>query len=484
MMLDTLARPLVSAEVPRLRSTPVTQRYWPRLAFVGILSCTAYAFVIADVIGDALSGSRAVVLLVVPILTGVIATGYRQPPRGVSDAESDWIVAAVVGLLGFTGIHLVQQRMPTLSGLWRLELLGLVLWIACLLAIMFGVRHVVRMWHLWLFATCCMSPLPFLMTAGAFGGSNIAITLLTGGIGAIAVFLAGRAAPPRQRLLATVVCLASATALAMVAGDHLGLAATVVLVAGIVPVVVTVVMLLRVGDPATTSSWTDLPRRSPVSLVILVLIAAVLLALNPPHAQDHHASRPAVDWIERAGLGAPEVFPFITRFLGPDATLVRYTVPAEAGMPPAAVDVITTGQQAELDDFADATWYPSSRPVEYRPAAGDSMPAGARVIHTNADAATDGAVVDWYAVTWVWQSGTASQRVTVIVNQTAGSDQPPPAPAPLSILDTSIKPALWIARQQPDDGGQVDVLVAKRAAAVINQLVDSPGTERGATIDD
>lgn len=483
MMIDTLARPLVSAEVPRLHSTPVTQRYWPRLAFVGILSCAAYAFVIADVIGNAISGSRAVVLLVLPILTAVIATGYRQAPRGVNDAESDWIVAAVVGLLGFTGIHLVQQRMPTLSGLWQLDLLGVVLWIACLLAIMFGIRHVVRMWRLWLFVTCCISPLPFLMTVAAFGGSDTAVTLLTSGIGALAVFLAGRVAPPRQRLLATVVCLASATAVALVVGDHLGLAVTVMLVAGIVPAVVTVVMLLR-GDPATTSAWTDLPHRSRVSLMILVLIAAVLLALNPPHTSDHHASRAAVDWIERAGLGAPEVFPFITRFLGPDATLVRYPVPAEAGMPPAAVDVITTGQPAALDDFADATWYPTSRPVEYRPATGDSMPAGARIIHTNADAATDGAVVDWYAVTWVWQSGTASQRVTVIVNQTAGSDQPPPAPAPLSLLDTSIKPALWIARQQPDDGGQVDELVAQRAATVINLLVDSPGTERAAAVHD
>ena len=484
MLLDTLARPLVSAEASRPCSIPVTQRYWPRLAVVGILSCAAYAFVMADVIGNALSGSRAVVLLVLPILTGVIAMGYRQQPRGVSDAESDWIVAAAVGLLGFTGIHLVQQRMPTLSGLWQLNLVGVVLWTACLLAIMFGIRHVVRMWQLWLFVIGCISPLPFLMTAALLGGSDTAIALLTAALGAIAVFLAGRSVPPRQRLLATIVCLAGATVIAMAVSGPLSLAVTVVLVAGIVPVVVTALMLRRFDAASTTNAWTDLPRHSPLSLVILVLIAAVLLALNPPQVQHNHASRPAVDWVERAGLGAPEVFPFITRFLGPDATLVRYAVPANAGMPSAAVDVITTGQRAALDDFTDAIWYPSRRPVEYRPAAGDSMPAGARVIHTNADAATDGTVIDWYAVTWVWQSGTASQRVTVIVNQSTGSDQLPPPPAPLSLLDTSIKPALWIARQQPDNGGQVDKVVIQRAATVISLLADSPATGRGVVTDD
>lgn len=480
-MLDTLARPVVSVEAQSVRSIPVARRYWARLAVVGILSFAAYAFVIADVIADALGGSRTVILVVLPILTCIIFSGYRQTPRGVSDAESDWIVAILVGVVGFTGIQLVQARMPTLSGLWQLDLLGVVLWIACLVAVMFGVRHVVRMWQLWLFAVCCVSPLPLLMTAAAFGGSDTAIALLTAGLGTVAVFLAGRSAPTRRRASASLACLAGAAAVAAIAADHLSLAATVVLVAGVIPVVVTVLMLSRAGDPVTTaaSAWTGLPHRSPLSLVTLALIAGVLLALNPPHTRTPQLPGAAADWTDRVGLGTPQTFPFITRFLGPGATLVRYTVAAEAGMPAAAVDVMTTGRQAALDDFADAVWYPSSRPVDYLPATGDSMPVGARVIHTNADAATYGAA-DWYAVTWVWRIGTAYQRVTVIVNQTAGSDQPPPAPAALSLIDTSIKPALWIARQQPDGSGHVDTRVVARAAEVIGLLVDFPGAERGA----
>jgi hypothetical protein len=461
----------------------VTQRHWFRLAVIGILTFAAYAFVIADVIGNALSGSRAAILLVLPILIGVIATGYRRAPgSGVSDAESDWIVAILAGIIGFTGIALLQQRMPTLATLWHLDSLGVVLWTACLVAIMFGVRYVVRMWQLWLFAVCCVSPLPFLMAAASFGGSDTAITLLTATLGAVAVFLAGRGAPLGRRVSATVVCLVSSGVLAVVIGEHLRLLATVVLVAGIVPVIVTVVMLSRVGSRrvTATSTPTNLPHRSPLSLVTLVLVAGLLLMINQPHARSEDPSAAAADWAQLAGLGAPETFPLITRYMGSDATLVRYAVPAKAGMPTAAVDVITTRRPSALHDLDNVIWYPTRRPLEYRPVANESMPAGARVIHSNADATTDAAAVDWYAVTWVWQAGDTFQRVTVIVNQNLASDAPPPDPQAVSFLDTSIRPMLWLARQQPDGNGQVDPLVVDRADHVIDLLVSSSVADPGA----
>ena len=484
METTTLAnnvRQIALTEDPPLRPIAVTQRNWFRLAFIAILAFAAYAFVIVDYVGNALTGSRAVLLLVLPILIGLIATGYRQAPRGVSDGESDWIVAIVAGVIGFTGIHLLMERMPTLARLWHLDSLGVVLWTACLFAIMFGVRYVVRMWQLWLFAACCVSPLPFLMTAAAFGGSDTTIALLTAAIGALAVYLAGRSAPFGRRVSATLVCLVSASLLAVLVGDRLALAGTVVLVAGVVPVVVTVVMLSgprRVKDSAS-SAWSNLPNRSPLSLLTLVAVAAGLLVINPPHARSEDPSPAAADWAQRAGLGAPESFPFITRFVGPDATLVRYPVPAKAGMPAAAVDVITTTQPSALGDFDDVVWYPSSRPLEFQSATGGSMPAGARVIHSNADATTDAAAVDWYAVTWVWKAGSGYQRVTVIVNQKLDSEAPPPAPEALSLMDTSITPALWLARQQPDSTGLVDPAVIERADDVVGLLLESSGDESG-----
>jgi hypothetical protein len=461
----------------------VTQRHWFRLAVIGILAFAAYAFVIADVIGNALSGSRVAILLVLPILIGVIATGYRRAAEGgVTDGESDWIVAILVGIAGFTGIHLLQQRMPTLATLWHLDSLGVVLWTACLFAIMFGVRYVVRMWQLWLFVVCCVSPLPFLMTAASFGGSDTAITLLTAALGAVAVFLAGRGARPVRRVSATMMCLLSAGVLTAVIGDHLRLLATAVLVAGVVPVIVTVVMLSGVGGrrDAPAGAPAKLPHRSPLSLLILVLVTGMLLAINQPHARSEDPSAATADWAQLAGLGTPQTFPFITRYMGPDATMVRYAVPAKAGMPTAAVDVITTKRRSALHDLDNVVWYPTRRPLEYRPVTDTSMPAGARVIHSNADATTDAAAIDWYAVTWVWEAGDTFQRVTVIVNQNLHSDAPPPAPEALSFLDTSIKPALWLARQQPDGNGQVDPLVVERADHVIDLLVNSSVADPGA----
>lgn len=484
--LVTPVRPLSLAGAPSPGSIAVARRYWPRLAVFAILSFAAYAFAIADILGDALAGSRVVVLLVLPILIGVIASGYRQAPRGVSDTESDWIVAGVAGIGGFTGIYLLSNRMPTLAVQWQLDLWGVLLWIACLVAVMFGVRYVVRMWQLWLFAVCCISPLPFLLTAAAFGGSDTVVALLTAVLGATAVFLAGRCASWGRRLSATLVCVASGSALTVLVGDHLSLAATVLLVAGIVPVVVTVVMLLRDAHLVSTASsaWSDMPHRSPLSMLMLILVAVTLLLINPPHARSQYAAAVAADWEQRAGLVADADFPFITRYIGADATFVRYRVPAEDGMPTAAIDVITTERLPALTDFDDSIWYPSSRPIEYQSVKRESMPAGARVIHSNADATTDAADTDWYAVTWMWKSGDNYQRVTVIVNQAPKSEAPPPNPAALSFLDTSIKPALWLARQQPNAAGHVDPLVVARADALVKRLMNASKSTLGAPTGD
>jgi hypothetical protein len=92
------------------------------------------------------------------------------------------------------------------------------------------------------------------------------------------------------------------------------------------------------------------------------------------------------------------------------------------------------------------------------------------VIQTNADAATDGAGHDWYAVTWTWRAGALSQRVTVVVSQTIGADRTPPAPQPLSLLQTAVRPALWVARQQPNAEGTVDPRVSQRVTQVISLL--------------
>jgi hypothetical protein len=331
------------------------------------------------------------------------------------------------------------------------------------------------------FAACCATPLPFLVTTAALGGSGTDAALLAAALGALAVFLATRGAPLRKRAIAAAGCLAIAVAFVLTVGGHLNPMVTTVVAAGVVPVIAVAVSTRRATvEPPATKDIPRLPSTSPISLVVLAVIAGVLFALNPPVIDSTAIASAADDWAERAGLDRPTPFPFITRFLGDDATLVRHNVPSTAGLPSAAIDVMTAPDRAVLEDYADAVWYPTAGSIDYHPAdTSEEMPLGARVIHSNADAATDAAGHDWYAVSWLWRTPDAFQRVTVIVSQTIGADQPPPAPTPLSFLDASLRPAMWIARQQPDVSGQVDELVTRRADDVVKRLV-ATGSGTGA----
>lgn len=461
----------VAVEPSRVRPS---RAFRVRMAAVIGLTALSYAAMYADVLGEALRGSRTAFLLVVPVLVVMIALGYRTPPRGVGDGEADWIIATLIGSAGFIAIHVVSERLPALSGLWRLPAVGAVLWFACLLTVMFGVRHVARMWALWVFALCSATPLPFLLITAALGGSDTAAVLVASAFGAAAVMLAVRTAPIRARLVGGLGCYLVAAAVGVATGATASLLVSTVLAAGVVPVVTVAILHRTVVEAKTAASKSislDAPPRSALSMVMLVVLAVVLMLLNPSSTDRAKANPVPPDWIERSSLKAEKTFSFVTRYFGTDSRLDRYLVPAVPGMPAAAVDVVTTTNAAALGDLADAVWYPSSRPVDYRAAEpSDSMPLGARIIHSNADAATNRSDAHWYAVTWVWAAGSVSQRVTVIVSQAVNGDQAPPEPAPLSVLASSVRPALWVARQQPRSIGQVDELVTRRATDVVAQL--------------
>lgn len=471
----------VSSEPPaiavaRRRVSVAELPFAARIGIASILSLIGYFGVFGQAFADAAAGSRAAVLVVVPLLMVLIATGYRQPSQGVGDSESDWIIAAFVGIASFTAIYLLTQRMPTLSSLWHLRSLGFVVWFACLLAILFGARHVVRMWKLWVFAACCATPLPFLLTTAALGGSEEAAALLAAGVGAVAVFLASETVRMGRRLIATAGCFVLAAVIELSLDAYTGLLTAIIVGVGILPVTTVVVLnratTTKIGDDADASA-PRLPRLSPTSLAVLTVVAAALAVVNQP-ATRTDVPEATADWATRAGLTATTAFPFITRTLGDDATLVRYSVPGAAGKPAAAVDVMSSPNRAALDDLAGAVWYPSASPVEYRPAPPSAgAPPGARIVHSNADTATYGDDQHWYAVTWDWRAAAAYQRVTVIVSQAFDGRDMPPAPAPLSLWDTSVRPALWTTRQQPHVDGEVDAAVINRADRLTRQLVRS-----------
>lgn len=447
-----------------------------RIAIVAVLGLTGYVWVFAQAVVEAGMGSRTAITVVAPVLMVLIATGYHSPTRGVGDAESDWIIALLLGIACFTGIHLLAGRMPTLAALWHLQSLGFVVWFACLSIVLLGARHVALMWKLWVFAVCCTTPLPFILSAAALGGSDDVTAMLTAVVGAVAVFLATERARLPHRLFATGGCFVVSASAVMILDAHTGPFAAVAVGAGVFPVLT--VALLHAATPVTQPRPRDgsarLPRCSPLSLVALAAVAVALAAVTHPQARPSESTVVAADWPSRAGLGVPAHFPFITRFLGGDSSLTRYRVPGGPGQPAAAVDVISSPNLALLDDLADAVWYPSTHPVEYRPAPPSAhIPSGARVVHSNADAATNSDDRHWYAVTWMWRTDNAYQNVTVIVSQALDGRDTPPPPQPISLLDTSLRPALWTTRQQPHVDGQVDPEVIRRANDVARRLVGS-----------
>ena len=450
----------------------------PRIVAAVVLSLVAYGVGYADVLSDALDGSRAALLVVAPLLAALIATGYRSAPTGVGDGESDWILAILVGGLGFGAIELLTRRAPTLAELWGLHLFGAVLWLACCLTVLFGVRHVVRMWPMWAYAIVCTTPLPFLLATAAFGGSDTVANLLAALLGAVAVLLATRTVSPGRRTAFAAATFAVAALVAVGATGRLGVFTTVIVVAGVIPVCA-VILSTRIHRPTAVPSrelGESLPRRTASSVVVLGVVAVTLLIASPPAVPAMEIPTVDTDWTSLAGLSASESLPAVAQILGPQATAVRYEVSSRTGSPTAAVDVISAPDAARLDDIAAAVFYPSSRPVDYETASNSAhLPAGARILYSNADAATDATGIDWYAVSWLWRTQDAYQRVTVIVSQKLDSDQLPPLPQRLTLHDTALRPTMWLARQQPDTRGAVDPRVTSRAAEVISLITGHDG---------
>jgi len=444
----------------------------PRVAVLIALMGIAFALMYLDVVRAALDGSRTAIMVTVPVLAALIASGYHTAPRGVTDDESNWILAIIAGLVCFGGIELLCDRIPTLTGLWQLRLLGAPIWLACLMTVLVGVRHVVQMWPLWVFSLVCGTPLPFLLATAALGGSDTAATAVAATVGAVAVYLATPSLPRLHRGSGAAACLALAAGFVMLFGAP-SLFVAIVVVSGVFPVLIVVLMRHAHGPVPTAlrAPADSMPNVSATALAALLVVAAALPLVYRPAAHPPEPAPAPTDWARAAVLSAPRSYPFITRYLGPGATLQRYAVSPAAGMPAAAVDVITTDNPAALDDFRDAVWYPSPDPVSFHPAdPALGAPPGARIAHTNADATTEHTGQDWYAVTWDWRLPSGMQRVTVIVSQSIDGQQTPPAPRPFTVHDVSLRPTLWVARQQPDETGRVDETVLQRAAEVVRAV--------------
>jgi hypothetical protein len=466
---DSVTAPQVARSPRRGTSRP---EIWARIWFVLAVGTLAYFVPLSEVGRAAFAGSQSVYLVVAPVLAGLVASGYVRAPRGVGDAESDWIGAILLAAAGFAGIWLIGDRLPTMSALWHIDNAGLLVWVAASGMVVFSARHMLRMWHIWVLGLLLAPVLPFMLLTAQFGGSDTAIAMTSAALGTFAVYLATRFAGIRERLISTAAnaVVAAATVLALAEAS---LYLRVVIAAGAVPLITVLAAhrFVRSHRPVRTPAVeATLPRRRPQSFVALVIAAVVMLWAHLPMTSPTPVTEVRYDWIAAAALDPIEEFGFITRFLGPDATLTRYRAPGGAGEYQTVVDVMASPNLARLQDFSAAVWYPSSAPVNYAPYdAGPDSPAGIQTAHSDADAAETQGAGNWNAVTWIWRAGNTFQRVTVVTSQ--AKDVPAPAPRALSVYNAVVEPALWMTRQQQLQVGVVDPIVLASTKVVVNRVL-------------
>ena len=328
------------------------------------------------------------------------------------------------------------------------------------------------MWSVWLFALFTALVPFYLLTTAYLGGSDIAVVRAAAALGAVAVFLASRFVRWYGRITMATADLVLALATdrlitAMWVDAHLLIRVTVA--SGVAPLLTTLVLHRfgrHTGARRPTLGRNGFPRRRPWSYLALLVISGLMLWHSPPVRSWSPAPEARPDWMTALHLLPATRFPFITRFLGTGAQLIRYL--PEPGV---AVDVMTAPRRARIADYADAVWYPVESPVNYRTVTIDGfVHVPARSLHSNADFAVTAAPTQWFALTWVWHAGDAYQQVTVVVNQ-YGPDHAPPEPEPITWRSTILRPAKWLVRHRPTGDGLIEPTVSTTATRIATRIL-------------
>lgn len=463
--------------------------YRQRALVIAAVSAAPWVLPLVSVGNDVLTGSRSVFVIVVPILAWLLVASF-QAPSGVVDDEVDWIVALLGCATAVVTIALFSHRLPSLMQLWRIDTVGPVLWSVTASAIFLGVRYAAQLWDLWLLFLLFVSPFPFLLMVSLFGGSDLAIAGLSCGLAALVV-----ARATRSRNLAWVGAGFSASlliggsagwlAMAAVPNRHVALVLAVLVGAGVVPYLVTWVVLHyapaapRRGMQLPAAKLSSMSRWGVITLLGLSAVMALVLPLPPRQAAVVLASS---NWAQQSGLKVSREFKVATALLGPHANFTRY-VRSEQSVPPAAVDVITAPTRGILDDFSDAQWYSSAEPIDFVSAnipGVDSITV--RSAHSNADTAVDPNAPQWYLLTWIWRVESGFQQVIVVVSQYEESRLP--APTGITPSEVVLDPLLWIARQQPRLSSEVESETVELAHRLAAEVINAAGISTSGGLSD
>ena len=457
-------------------SPKVSTPPWQRMLFLLALAVTAFGPQMLATGRAVAEGSATAYLLVVPLLGLLLAVGGSGMPRGVIDSESDWIVAGLIATGGLLATKLVSHRMPTLTSFWHIDQVAVVLFLYASSILVFSARHALRNSVAWIFVAFCAPVVPYLLLTANLGGTPAGAVAVASALGSVAVFWSDRAARPLMRAMTAGVNFAVGLGV-----DHLiaeqELQLRVVVAAGVIPVLSAAVLrsTARFGARPVVYAPKGCPQRRVWAFPVLLAVAVGLLVTSLPLREAPAVPQVRSDWTTAAGLRPIENLDFIGRFVGPGATLTRYSLPTGDddgdGRDAVAIDVITAPTLARLRDYDDAIWYPTTVPINYQDVSlPGAVAVAARTVHTNVDRIATEQDAPWHALTWLWRTEEAYQRVTVVVSQIEGQREPP-LPHALTLRNSLIEPLLWVMRQQPDAPGGVAAEVRNTADTIAAQIV-------------
>ncbi len=162
-----------------------------RWGMVGVLTIGAFHATFTSILHQALAGDPIEFLIAAPVWAGLIAYGTRlRLPTAlpINDRQVDWTAAALVFIPFIVIMELMAPRLGPSSQLWRVDVLGM--WMFLLMAniLLFGLRSVGRYLSVWLFLMACW-PIIFLGVGVSLGGTTADYALVGVAYGAVATAL-------------------------------------------------------------------------------------------------------------------------------------------------------------------------------------------------------------------------------------------------------------------------------------------------------
>jgi hypothetical protein len=396
------------------------------------------------------NGDPLAYLILLPVW-GVLLVFGTQLRRGrdldIHDRQVDWVLA--IGLAAFILMldELLRPRLADTTGLVRIDILALVLFVMLGSTLLFGTRATGQSWAAWLFLLACW-PLLYRLVGAALGGTTDTYGLLNVMLSTLAVVVAS-SRPLGRRLANGALTLAVAgVVFAVVSRSLPPMAVEVVPSLVALPLVVAFDVRRHRGTrhmPAP-SAGTGSVVKKPLAAMIALLVLGGALGMFAQFAPEAISPRSlpitGPGWTSAAVVPSGwathgrQVESWAGRYFGTGSSWYRYKFVTGAGSSRQhiMVDALTAPTVGLLSVYPAISCYRLFVPYVQ---SSTSIPLGHRVVATviyaNAYSAPSPVQAQWALITWTWKipspATTTYQRITVLTLEDPTSVAGFPTPA-------------------------------------------------------